>query len=530
LGNDPAARLPDAISAKVLALAGAGTASEYRLQLVRRTPEYGSIADRLLYPFRRLAVDRLGRLPGMADAGKGVAAFRPWNGLSFQMNDQDRQPRIDALLKALCCGESGGVVAEPELIEEDFFLACACGDFAVATAFLDRDPAAATQAGGINGWEPIQYACFSGELRRSPERAKGIVAVVRRLLELGANPSASYISAGSELWPQTVLFASSGIANHAELTALLLTAGADVNEGLPEPDPKNPRKSPWGPEALYHSCEFRDVECLRLLLDAKPRLLYVSYCLARALDFENPAAVRCFIEHGADPNFRVPWARNRTHLHRAVVNGRSAEIVEILLDGGGDSEAVDDEGMTAYRDAVRYGLPDLQQVFEGRCEGEATDEDRMLGLLMQGKTAGFRPVRIDPEFMGKAAQRNDVPALKSLLEAGADLEAARPGEMPPLHQAAWWGRVHAVRFLIQQGADIHRTNPYGGDALQTALHGSEHCFDAGFGPAADPLQEPPPGGYPEIVDLLFAAGARVPLRPAGNRAVREVLRRNGVPD
>jgi ankyrin repeat protein len=446
------------------------------------------------------------------------------------MSNQDRQLRIDALLKALCCGESGDVAVEQELIEESFFLACACGGLSVATAFLERDPAVATQAGGVNGWEPIQYACFSSKLRSDAERAKGIVAIVRRLLELGANPSVSYISAESEQWPQTLLYAASGIANHAELSGLLLAAGADVNEGLPEPDPKNPRKSPWGPEALYHSCEFRDIACLRLLLDARPRLLYVSYCLARALDFENPAAVRCFIEHGADPNFRVPWARNRTHLHRAVVNGRSAEIIGILLDGGGDSEAVDDEGMTAYRDAVRYGLAELQLVFEEHGACEATDEDWALGLLMQGKTSGSRPLRIDPELMGKAAQRNDVAALKSLLEAGAELEATRPGEMPPLHQAAWWGRADAVRFLIQQRADIHRTNPYGGDALQTAIHGSEHCFDAGFGPAAEPAQGPPPGDYPEIIELLLAAGAKLPLHVGGNAAVRRVLRQHGIID
>jgi hypothetical protein len=44
----------------------------------------------------------------------------------------------------------------------------------------------------------------------------------------------------------------------------------------------------------------------------------ISYCLARMLDFENPAGVDLYLDHGADPNFRVPWLRNRTHLHRAV--------------------------------------------------------------------------------------------------------------------------------------------------------------------------------------------------------------------
>lgn len=38
------------------------------------------------------------------------------------------------------------------------------------------------------------------------------------------------------------------------------------------------------------------------------------------------------------------------------------------------------------------------------------------------------------------------------------------------------------------------------------------------------------GDYPAIVELLIAAGARLPDRVGGSERVQEALRRHGVPD
>ena len=490
---------------------------------------------------RRFAEHHPGGLPGkpkLADAQLVVAreyGFPSWPAWKtfVETRGLDLKKQAEIALKAVCSNDIARarvlLSADPELVDEDFHLACACGEIEIVEAWLKRDPALATRAGGVNEWEPIQYACFSRWLRCDAARSKGIVAVVKRLLELGANPNASYMIGMDEPWKENVLFAASGIANNLELTRMLLAAGADVNEQLPSPDPDDPKASPWGTEVLYHTSEFRDTACLKLILEAKPHPLCVSYCMGRALDFENPEAVALYLSHGANPDFRIPWAENSTHLHRAVKNGRSAGIITALLDAGADVSAKDDRGLTAYQYAVRYGREDIQHLLEKLGPQEATAEDRALGLIMQGRAGGHPGQPVHPDLLCEAARKNDTRAMAHLLDAGADPNAFDSGKYgtPPLHWAAWRGQFEAVRLLVGRGADINLTNLYGG----TAIHGSANCFDINGGPMMKLPDEAIKGGYPQIVEYLISAGAKLPDKiMGGSEAVKDVLRRHGVPD
>src|SRR5262249_57070828 len=96
-----------------------------------------------------------------------------------------------------------------------------------------------------------------------------------------------------------------------------------------------------------------------------------SYCLARMVDFENPAGVELYLRHGADPNFRIPWMHDRTHLHRAVVYGRSLPIVRLLVEAGGDPNARDDLRFTPLPSAVRHGRQDVARLLLGAGADEA---------------------------------------------------------------------------------------------------------------------------------------------------------------
>src|SRR5262245_18173409 len=455
----------------------------------------------------------------------GFASWPRWKQFA-EARLLDVRERAALLVRAACQGDmrraSQLLAAEPALERFDLYTACACGAAEHVARLLDRDGSLARTAGGPLDREPILYACFSRFLRMEARRAEGIVHIVGILLDHGADVNAHFtVVEEGETWTQAPLYGAAGIANHAGLTRGLLAAGAVVNEGHPEPGGEI-RAGSYGLEALYHSSEFADVTCLRLLLEARPPLhaKRVSYCLARMVDFENPAGVELYLRHGADPDFRIPWMHDRTHLHRAVVYGRSLAIVRSLVEAGGDPNARDDLGLTPLRSAVRNGREDVAGLLLGAGADEAslTADDRTRDGL-------------DPDVRGDAAGRNDVAETRRLLDSGADPNALGGlDETPPLHWAVWRGSAAAAEILVARGADIHQINRYDADALGTAIHGSLNCHDVFGGPGMKLPEEIDHGDYVAIVKLLIAAGARLPQHVWGSDAVQEVLRRAGVPD
>ncbi|HEV8531496.1 MAG TPA: ankyrin repeat domain-containing protein [Methylomirabilota bacterium] len=455
----------------------------------------------------------------------GFASWPRWKQF-VEARQLDTRERAAELVRAACRGDmrkaSTLLGAEPALERFDLYTACVCGAAEHVARLLERDPSLARGKGGPLDREPILYACFSRFLRSDVRRAEGVVRVVRLLLDHGADANAHVtVTEEGEMWVQSALYGAAGIANNPELTRMLLAAGADVNELQGDPVGEV-RAGAFGLEALYHASEFGDVTCLRLLLEASPppHPKRVSYCLARMLDFENPVGVQLYLRHGADPNFRVPWMHDRTHLHRAVVYGRSLAIVRQLVEAGGDPNARDDLGLTPLRSAVRHGREDVVTLLRESAgdEGGVTADDRT-------------PARVDPDLLCYAAGRNDVETVRRLLDLGADPNALGGlDETAPLDWACWRGGAEAARLLVERGADIHTLNRYGGDALATTIHGSLNCHDVFGGMAMKLPEEITHGDYPAIAQMLIAAGARLPDHVGGSDAVQDVLRRAGVPD
>lgn len=401
----------------------------------------------------------------------------------------------------------------------DFYQGCASGDVAVVESALRAEPELARRVGGPSGWQPLVYACFSRFWRTDGARASQLLQVARRLLEHGADPNGHYIvEHDGKAVPQTCLYAAAGIANSAALTKLLLEAGANVDE---EVAPRAPEAAPptrehfqaWlsehPNEALYHASEFQDVACLRLLLEAKPGYPAVTYCLGRALDFDNAAAALLYLQHGAD-------ARLPPHLLKAVMNRRSPAVIRALLAGGADPNRADAHGLSPYRLAVRRGELDLAKILEeaGADPSSITSEDRV--------------AKPDVHLLIRAARRGDVAELAQLLARGADLNAAL--DLAPIHGACYAGQLEAARFLLDRGASLTQRNAYGGTALGTCIYGSADCHDVEGGPSSRLPEEVPARGYAELTELLIQRGAELPPSiEGGSESVRAVLRRHGVP-
>lgn len=461
----------------------------------------------------------------LADAQFVVAreyGFASWPRWKQFVEDRllDKDQRAAAMIEAVCSQQfrRGALLLEAdlELARSDLFTACACGELDLVARELEREPALATREGGPLGWYPIVYACFSRFLRRDPERAARIVQVVRLLLDHGADADSHYlIEHGDGQLPQTCIYGAAGIANHTGLTQMLLEAGADAGERV---DGRSAN------EALYHAAEFQDVTCLRLLLEAGAGHEEVSYCLSRALDFDNETAALLFLEHGADATQNIRHHGDRTHLHKAVINRRTEATLRALLQAGADPNRPDAEGKSPFRFAVSLGYPKIATLLEahGADPEQATEEDRAQGAFAPGSSPSAGQ-------LGVVARRGDLERMERMIAAGAAV--SREASMPPLHSACYAGQLEAARLLVGHGADLEQVNEHGGTALGTTIFGSSDCCDPEGGPGMILPEEIDHGDYPGLVEFLIERGASLPDKISdGSEAVQQVLRRHGVPD
>ena len=394
---------------------------------------------------------------------------------------------------------------DPDLARYDLACACACGDAEEVTRLLESEPGIVNEPTGPKGWQPILYACFSRLLRGDPERAAGIREVVWRLLVAGADPNAWFIQDG---WLQVALYGAAGIAGDAELTRMLLNAGAE---------PTDDRDGYHGNEVLYHACEFQDPTCAMLVIDAGARQDFVSHALGRALNFPNHEMIEMFCTHGA--------RASADHLRQAVWRRRPPRTVTTLIDAGAPVDGQDDDGLTALRIAVRWGEGTLAQILRnnGASEAPVTDEDRALGRYLSGENVAFSVEHAAADkLLMMSIETGHLETMRRLLDAGARVDGDPRAQQVPLGHACWRGRAQAARELVERGAALDFDD--GGSAIGAALHGSRYCHDPEGGPSmrtADEVNQEP---YAEIVRLLLAAGAELPKRVGDQSARRAAIR------
>ena len=402
-----------------------------------------------------------------------------------------RRDRADALLRL-----------DPRLAGSGLAVALVLGDATRVAGAVTRDPEAASRPLDPLGWPPLCHVTHSAYL--GGERTDGLLDCARALLDAGADPDSAW--AHPEYGPQSALYGAAGVAHEPRMTALLLEAGA----------------SPDDNESLYHAMEEPGLRCARLLLDAAATIAGTN-ALGHALDREDPDGLALLLERlgGLDARLETSARGGLGPLVPAAVwRERSAAFLELLARAGADLEAVGREsGRRAFALAVHLGRDDLASELArlgARPDAEPFDEligacrraDRPAAGTLLAAHPELRDRLRDDEMICRAAADGNTAAAELLLDLGARLTTRGGGmDAPPLHWAAWWGRVGTARLLLDRGADPAAPNPAGATPLGWAAHGSRHSPRAGT------------GDHRLVAQLLMQAGA-----PAEPDAIEELGR------
>jgi hypothetical protein len=403
------------------------------------------------------------------------ASIRDWTGLAVRM-----------------------LAANPELAGYNVATAVILGDVARVQAELARDPGLATRVDARTGWTALHAACASRWNQLDPDRADGLLAVARLLLDAGADPVGHAPGRPGRGGGWTPLRCAVAGAANPPVVALLLERGA-------VPDDHDMYLAEFGGD---------DHESLRLLLGATTDVAGVAeQALAAPLSLDDAEGVRLLLDAGADPRrYRNDDGEPASAAYEAVRSGCSAELLELLLSHGSDPDQPGPDGRSPYTLATVEGRADLAGLLRryGAAD-DTTDSDRFLAALQHADRAAVQEqLAQDPGLADRltgdqqaaalirAAETGHPAALGLMLDLGFPVDAHGGDHgSTALHAAAYAGSAGAVRLLLDRGADLEaRDATWDSPPLDWAMVGS------GERPAANPRPD-----WVATVQALLGAGA-----------------------
>ena len=335
-------------------------------------------------------------------------------------------------------------------------------------SFLAHDPAAATAVGGPHEWNALTHLCFSRYLRLDRARADAFVRTARALLDAGAGANTGFTELIDHPNPRPLLesaiYGAAGIAQHAELTRLLLERGANPND----------EETPYVPESDDNTVLSVLLESGRLTADS------LTTMLVRKADCHDGDGLRLLLVGGADPSRMTRWGV--TGLHQAIRRDNALTAIEALLDAGADPALPARDGRSPAQMAAWRGRGDVLARFEARGQlAPLSGVDRLIAAC----------ARDDRQTV--ATLRASEPAINAaMLLHGGTL----------LAQFAGVGNAAGVTCLLECGVS----------PTALSVHGDGYF---GVAPHSTALHVAAWRAWPEVVTLLIARGAPVNAQTAG---------------
>jgi ankyrin repeat protein len=427
-----------------------------------------AVSDRITLAAAQLAVAR--------DYG-----FASWARLkeAVEARSLDLAQKVDAFCEA-CVRDRPAraarmLVETPQIAGYSFATAVLLGEADRVHDELQRDPSLAARRDPRTGWTALHAACASRWHHVEPDRAEGLAAVARMLLDAGADPleTSRAPSGRSSGWTPlrcAIASAHTGRSNRA-IVELLVANGA-------RPDDHD----------LYLAGFAHDRhELLRLLLVHVGDSAQLRQTLAAPISNNDTQAVRLLLEAGADPRrYLDDDGKPVPALWAATTAGCGLELIELLVDHGADPNLAGPDGRTPYRLAAVAGRTDLLEQLRGHgAHQDATDTELVLSACMRGdRVDAQRRLDEDPTVLDQldsderaalvsAADNGDIEAVTLMLDLGFPLETRGHDGATALHAAAYSGSADTVQLLLDRGADIEaRDTTWNSTPLDWAAVGS----------------------------------------------------------
>jgi ankyrin repeat protein len=238
-----------------------------------------------------------------------------------------------------------------------------------------------------------------------------------------------------------------------QIVEVLLEAGADVNPSIGadakcsnhySPTDWNLDRPPPDLEETPLSCAIkeRNEELARLLIDRGALVTpqtppTTGTPLVYAAKEGMVELVRDLLSQGADAEQQGTFVSRGQPTLPIVLAAQvgNEEMIRLLINAGADPNGQDSEGFSALHKSAACSNPDVLKVLLEEYNGDIS-----LRLLN-----GSRPIH-------SAASFGRVEQIKTLLDAGADIDGQNDDRRTPLHWAAEGGCWDAVELLLDRGA------------------------------------------------------------------------------
>jgi len=373
----------------------------------------------------------------------------------------DRAARQQRLKTALWNGRTQAIKSlvadDPDIAQDAFALKCALFDAQGVRDWLARDPSVVHDAFGPRG-RPINHLAFSRVLQVFPEREADMIEVAALLVAAGADVNDAFVPPENTLYGAlTPLYGAIGFAGNMALGRWLLDRGAN----------------PTDPEALYHGCELGHAEGIRMLCEAGADPNGTN-ALKRAMDFDNAEMVALLLNAGADPN---EGADGWTSLHHAALRRCSAPVCQLLLDAGADP-AITGRGISAYAAARVYGHAVLADMLPAVA---LSPQESLLAQAVTGDVpdgAYIDPNGIPEVYLDLvrelAVDVAHLDHIKALIKLGMPWDRGDVSSASPLQVAGWLGQPEILAYFLALKPELGPRDGNGGGIFSNILHGSQN--------------------------------------------------------